>query len=598
MKHGKILFILIILFIAACDPLEELRDDYTVPTESFDYTLTDDDYETIADQVLYFSPDDSINAEFISTYKYFTDSVVSTDYIPYLLDNLYPGKSVGSEANVTLNYNGEMSDELTVYTSAEIYQLTPDDYETASSDFDGYFPESVDPDEYIPDILDEQIEDPEDEDIIVAAYIQTNSDTKASELAASVDETFLSDIGSFTATSISGVQNWSWESGRMAIDGWSNDYYDNDDWLISEQIDLSSSTNTIMEFVNAIDYYEEGYVTVLISEDFDGSDVTAATWDTIEVPRWETISDRESAEGQYKNTYEESGIIDLSAYDGKKVYLAFRYISTSTGIAPYWSIEQVSVGTYYWVNYDYYQYSSDAWTKMDSVYRLTASDYDNMGAPGDYDYLSSSESPEGYLPLLLDEMYPTLGNNASITLIYNYYSEVDGAMILADTYTKTNWEWVSSYSFITQTEEPYKMSTSGWVFDPTVVLTMESDDYQIIVDYVKNDAELSEQDNSAYDNSEYYYGASSYYNDFDMRSGKYNDKFDTWQDAVIEALLEAFLPTKYPDANAYSNGIEVYYVITFEVYTGSSAYYTMIFSVSKDAPDPEFEVVSGPSKVE
>ena len=594
MKKLNIFFILSLLVaMVSCDPLDDLKDEYTEEAETFAYTLTDDDYETIADKLLYFEPGETVNAAFIENYKYFTDSISAATYVPYFLDATYPGKIVGTTFNVTVNYNESMTDDLSQYADANIYVLTESDY--SDNGYDGYFTPGTDADGLIPTILSNNISKPADDTIVVASYVQPTDEDEAYDLTTTVNEEFSSDAGSFQVINVTGDdQEWEWGTGSMSIEGYDEGYYDNEDWLVSPEIDLSGTHSTKLLFENAVDEYVEGYIAVLISEDFDGEDVTSATWNDIEVPQWDTIPDRPS--GIYKNIYVESGTIDLSGYDGKKVYIAFKYTSDkAASIAPIWSISYVNVGSYYWTYDDYYQYDGSNWEKLDNVHKITAYEYDQFGSPGTYDNFSSSIDPQDYIPTLLDNMYPLAGEGtASQFMVYKYYSSAAGSVLtLADEYTKTTEGWESSYSFVTETTDPFKKSTSGWVFDPTVIETMDADDYQIIVDYVNKNLENT---NAYPDNSEDYFGASAYYGNFDIvNDGSWNKSvFSSWEEAVEAALGEVYLPTKYSEATAYSNGIEVNYTITFDTYEGSGTYgqYTMTFSVSKDAPNPEFELIS------
>jgi len=124
---------------------------------------------------------------------------------------------------------------------------------------------------------------------------------------------------------------------------------------------------------------------------------------------------------------------------------------------------------------------------------------------------------------------------------------------------------------------------------------MSSSDYQIIVDYVNATPELAAQNTSKYNNSEYYYGSSSYYVDFDCRAGNFNSAFATWQDAVIEAIGEGLLPNKYPNATTQYKGIDMYYIVHFKAYGSADTYYFVKFQCTKSAPNPEFTLIEGPN---
>jgi hypothetical protein len=98
-------------------------------------------------------------------------------------------------------------------------------------------------------------------------------------------------------------------------------------------------------------------------------------------------------------------------------------------------------------------------------------------------------------------------------------------------------------------------------------VTMSTSDYQIIVDYVKNSPELAAQDQSEFEDSEYYFGASSYYSNFDIRDEKHNSSFNSWEDAIKTAIGTALLPVKFPNAEVNDS----VYRISFNTYSGENA---------------------------
>lgn len=115
--------------------------------------------------------------------------------------------------------------------------------------------------------------------------------------------------------------------------------------------------------------------------------------------------------------------------------------------------------------------------------------------------------------------------------------------------------------------------------------TMSTSDYQIIVNYVKNNPQLAALDNSKYEDSEYYFGASSYYSNFDVREGKINSSFTSWQTAVQSAISLSLLPSKFPEA---VSGNDIKYSVTFKIYNGTTITNTFDFVCTKSAPNPEF----------
>ena len=87
-------------------------------------------------------------------------------------------------------------------------------------------------------------------------------------------------------------------------------------WLITPKIALDEMTNPKFSFESAMAYWFHDGFSVLISTDFDGSDLTAATWTPLDC----IIAGENSGD----HTWVSSGDIDLSSYSGY-AYIAFRY---------------------------------------------------------------------------------------------------------------------------------------------------------------------------------------------------------------------------------------------------------------------------------
>ncbi len=99
---------------------------------------------------------------------------------------------------------------------------------------------------------------------------------------------------------------------------------ENIQWLITPPIDLDAMTNPTLSFDTEKAYWShtsDKPFELLVSTDFDGTNVSSATWTEINA----TVATKDDAD----NTWIHSGDIDLSAYSGK-IYLAFRYYGNDT----------------------------------------------------------------------------------------------------------------------------------------------------------------------------------------------------------------------------------------------------------------------------
>lgn len=137
-------------------------------------------------------------------------------------------------------------------------------------------------------------------------------------------EDFANSLGDFIPVNVSSNADWTWGSfdgnGFAEMSGFGADAA-SDDWLISPAIDLSSASSPILEFQTARDFSGPA-LEVLISSDFNGINPTAATWTALSATLAPDNSDY---------TITDSGPVDLSAYVGETVYVAFRYTSEGPG---------------------------------------------------------------------------------------------------------------------------------------------------------------------------------------------------------------------------------------------------------------------------
>ena len=604
----KVIFYLTVvsLILSSCNPLDKIYKEMdemdTGYKTSVVFALTADDYTTIGTLATNVNPAD---ATFIKTRKYFSDVVPAADYIPPFLTTKYPALSLGSSAMVTYNYNGAMPDDLSKFTSTNTYTLATADYKSIDGVLQvaDYFSPGYAPEVYIPGVLAGKITTPAVGDLVLVTYDYSTVDPKLdyANLAYNVlwQETFNGSLGTFTAYDLLGAQSWvaaSYAPDQYAkISGYSGGNKDNEDWLISAPINLTGVTNASFNFRQTVRYINGLWdqVGVLVSSNWNGTQAGIST------ATWTPLSGYTLPAGT-NYVFAESGKIDFSAYANKTINIAFRYLSTTTNAAT-WEVDRAEIlipgdkppiiGLAPLTYKTFYEYTGNGWVKSEKLYYLNSVDYNAMGAPGNYDNFSSSLLPQNYLPALLKEKYPLAGQDFEVIIVYKYF---EGATItLADKYKFDNGNWVSTYNFIEPRTSQFLYSTSGWVFDPTVSFKMVAADYQIIVDWVKNNIGADKID--SYGTQEFYTGSGSFYSNFDLRIGKWdNTAFTTWQDAVRSAIGNDLLPVKYPSAVTQVSGIDVLYIVSFVTYNGSYGNYAIKFKCTKSGPNPEFTLVEGP----
>jgi len=153
-----------------------------------------------------------------------------------------------------------------------------------------------------------------------------------------LDEDFPGNLGTFTSKSVIGGQNWYYTSQYdcAIMSGYSGGAHENEDWLISESIDMSSLTDAIMTFIHAGSLYGSSWdnVSVQISTDYDG------TSDPSIQGAWTEVKNFEYPTGW---TFISSGAIDMTEYCGSSsVHVAFKYISDNSK-ALKWEISSVKI---------------------------------------------------------------------------------------------------------------------------------------------------------------------------------------------------------------------------------------------------------------
>jgi len=608
-----------ILFFGACDdPNEGLYDELdktdTGYRGSLTISLTTDSYSEIADLIKKKYPEDSLAANFIEANNFFNDSVSASNFVPLILNDKYLAYGIGSNALVTFNYNGDVPENLEQYTNANSVELVDSNYTTVSFTVGKtkYFTPDYPADIYLSDILNQITSNPHSGDLVLVSYKESSVnpiiDTSLSTIFNKTFDTDLDNLTTFSATGDDQV--WGWANygeppGCAKMSGYQSGNIENEDWLISSAIDLSSVSNPVLTFEEAIKYENdsvEDNQIILISTDYLGSgNPSSATWAKLSVTGRST--------GDSWN-FVEIDPIDLSAYTGQSsVYIAFKYLSTATNAAT-WEIDNIKItsgkndpitGKEPVTTKTIYQYQDNKWKIVKDVYYLNSYDYDRMGDPGNYDNFSTSALPKDYLPNFMNYKYPSSGEGVTKTLIYRFYNG-EGTVTLATEMTFEDGSWKSSYNYIESITQQFLVSTSRgkWVFDPTVSFEMTSSDYQTIVD----NRESKYID--SYGTAEFYSGASAYYSNFDLRISKrkeYNpNDFNNLSDdeakkLIIKRLVDALqvlLKNKYPDAKTEINGIDVYYKATFESYNNdfSSSTWEANMQCIKNGPNPEFELVN------
>ncbi len=147
-------------------------------------------------------------------------------------------------------------------------------------------------------------------------------------------------LGSWMQYSVVGPEQYWYVQEKYGVDnspqakmsGYSGGPIDNDDWLISPEINNPDAKNPTLEFWTATNY-NGPVLKAMISTDYDGSgDPYTATW---------TELSAQLSGGNWDWVY--SGVIDLSPFiEITQFYIAFNYTSTSAEAAT-WEVDEILI---------------------------------------------------------------------------------------------------------------------------------------------------------------------------------------------------------------------------------------------------------------
>ncbi|WP_017446043.1 endonuclease/exonuclease/phosphatase family protein [Gayadomonas joobiniege] len=148
--------------------------------------------------------------------------------------------------------------------------------------------------------------------------------------------------GQFTPISVASDKNWFNDTynntSSAAMNGYGQDV-DSNDWLISPQLDLNGFDSATFSFKSRVRFDGQN-IRVKVSTDYvPGQSPENATWTML------NPSLPQDGQGSSGSDFETSGDLDLSAYLGEKVYLAFHYTldANGNGDVAGWYIDDVVV---------------------------------------------------------------------------------------------------------------------------------------------------------------------------------------------------------------------------------------------------------------
>jgi len=602
-KYIVLISILLAGLFSSCDYNErnfEGLDEMDKPSGlvSLDYVVTDADISIIVAALR--AEGKTETAEILNADKMFSEAAPASGLIPYVLSNKnrYPVVDIKSSAAVKYKYKSGRNETVSGLTGPG-YKLGDSDYKLVWGDlFASALTPAKSPGEYLPKVLKAGVSSPAEGSFETVEYFYSEEEPVTTivegetlwteKFDGQTKDTPISLTGWLNAK-VAGNRTWDAKSfnnnfyAQMSSNG-SKEV--NDIWLITPRTDLSVINNPHLIFQVKIGYYNADCLTVLVSEDFDGNEANISS------AKWDNITDKftipqEPANG-YGADFVSSGLGSLDKYKGKNIYVAFRYQgddTTSPKKTTTYQLDDIKiceavVGIEVEEKkpfYASYTYEGEAWKKTgDNIITLQPADYAEMGLSSGT--MSTTQAPN-YLPIWLKSEYPYAQDGDVKTVVY----KTNAADFYADEciYNNEKSTWIIN-SFIEEKIDQFVYSTTGWVFDPTIIVDMQDAngkaEYQVIVDYVKTHQAIENPALSIYADSEYYYGFAGRYQNISYRdkdrsadplyplSGSTEEKEDFLDARTVEGL-QLYLTLRYPDAQPNVSGITQLAEIRVNIYS-------------------------------
>lgn len=600
-----------LLALVSCDPMHdvyvELDKDKLPLNASFEYELTAKDYENISKEALALAktPQDSALAKSIKSQLAFNNTYKPAMFVPSLLAKLYPHLGFTSKAMVTYNVAEDIPQNILKLQNLTTQVLTLADYQVVMGDKSdmNFFTPLYPADRNLPKVMETKFASITQDSVVHIQYNYITSDpVKEVTNVTLLNKDF--EDGVDKSDVISGWENIA-ETGTKK---WLNRVYSGNfygemsayattaphkTWLISPDVVIAAGTAPKLGFDVKVRFFTHAGLKVKISADYSNNPATAT---------WDDVTASMGIPEANQDPFIASTPLSLAQYAGKTINVAFVYEGDgATGKTTTYQIDNLVISetkTAYinpvYVKDVMMERYNGKWSQYKYGTVLSPSDYTTMGATNSFKDQASAYSA---LPVFMKDAFKYAKEGDVRNVTYKV-----GSATKVSEYVFTNGAFVLNNFIKTKTEQ-YVHNEKEWIFDPSVNFDVANADYTTIVNWVK--ANKAAYMDPKYDNSEYYFGASYKYNNFNHTPAKLTasddagdkefagkDMTEVMKTRMIKCFGEILLPAKYPDATPL-NGLDTYYTAKYIVYDGANTYYTMKFKLTGKG---KFEYVEGPVK--
>lgn len=603
---------------AACTPVEDIYDEIDaegqeVVKKAEEYVLTEADYAAISKTALKNAKTkaDSTLAKAVKSELALNDFVQAADYVPAILAQTYKSWGNGSSVGVTYRSRAEQTDLEKTYAGTTYYKISDNEYGTLLGKPYGCFAPSYKAYKGVPALLKQKYSDAAAGTMVLVDYREAENEPETSDTEKFEGQTDNQSVSLYRWLLLkNGDCSWvgmSFSGNKYAQISANKSETKCDSWMITPAftVEEGQTVSFDLKFGN----FNGECLQLLVSDKFNAENgkINEADWKnvTASIPNFDEVDRPKKGYGKsfttLTYTFEE-------AYVGKKVYVAFRYQGNDSKegdkVTSTVQVDNVKIPSdsfilgvekedkQFHVMYTLEENKGKLnWNVVndDQLLVVTPEDYQAMGGNiAKYGNFSNKEQPATYLPTLLRQRYPYAQEGDVIIAAY-LVSDKNGAFSVSTQFNFQEGSWVVNDLFTTKSKQTFIKNDGVWKFDPTITIEHSKEDMQYLVDWVKDNKPTYLNPKDHPDNTEYLFGASSYYNNFNItlnkRRGFDPDKlFDEEDEMATKQLLEQvaegcrmILVKNYPDAATTMNGLDLYYVVKAHCYNGADLYYNFRF---------------------
>lgn len=594
------------------DGFEDAMPDINKDVQTVEYTLTDDDYATLAglsaNKAL---AGDELKDELanVGKLKRFTDAISAEKYMPAFLASsgfAYFALNDGSAVKVTFNQADALPEELEKLNAAGSYTLSADDYKTvwgSEEDYAEALSPAHAPKQAIPALLKALKPEAVLGDYMVVNYNYSATDPvfDTSDIPARDPQTIVFDASADRNDEElkafwQAIVDWVFETqdvplgstGITSGEGYVTSYGNNEYWSGASAYQVNADlrgSKAIAQYAAGYEGMTEEQVSELMFTRFKEQSLPYALG-----KKYTDLVDGDVFKVTYK-TYTGVTASYIATYEVKDGAITFvSNVSADAAAAPAKAPARVAEVASV-KSTDVFYFDGSKWSVPDNV--IAISDAQCIEITGRYNTLTAAQA-DANLPIFLKVNYPYATADTQKYVVYNEYK----TGYVARQYIYDGSEWAENDG-IEQTTLQFVRKDGQWLADPSVVITLpigknqelSMQYYQACCDWVYENIDVPLGSTSitsgfgyvtSFGNNEYYTGASAYQGNVDLRADKavaqYPDGYAGMSDAEVVALMKkrfeeevmpAVLAKFHPDL-APMDGVQVTLTLVFGTYDGSN----------------------------